>query len=156
MKLSISKIEGTREQKYKETIPVVQSLVETETDEIANMANIAAIIKEVFGFHWVGFYRIVGEELVLGPFQGPLACTRIKHGNGVCGASWKKAETIIVADVNLFPGHIACSSLSKSEIVVPIIRNEKVTAVFDIDSVTLDDFSDIDAVYLRQIAELLK
>jgi GAF domain-containing protein len=155
MNITAPKIEGTREQKYNETIPVVQSLVNAETDRIANMANIASIIKEVFGFHWVGFYRVVGEELVLGPFQGPLACTRIKYGKGVCGTSWMKAETIIVPDVDLFPGHIACSSLSKSEIVVPVVKNGKVTAVLDIDSEKLDDFSDIDAVYLQQITELL-
>ncbi len=115
----------TNEEKYKQIIPVINSLIETESDDIANMANTVAVLKEAFGFHWIGFYRVSGNELVLGPFQGPLACTRIKFGQGVCGTAWLKKETIIVPDVEVFPGHIACSSLSRSEIVVPIFKNDK-------------------------------
>jgi len=126
--------DGSKEERYKALLPQIKSLVDNETDEIANMANISAMLSATFGFFWTGFYRVVGDELVLGPFQGPLACTRIKKGRGVCGTAWQEERVLIVPDVDLFPGHIACSSLSRSEIVVPLIKDSFVTAVLDIDS----------------------
>lgn len=132
-------------------MPQIASLTANETDLIANMANIAAALKQTFGFFWVGFYRVVGEQLVLAPFQGPIACTRIKYGKGVCGTAWKEARTIIVPDVDAFPGHIACSSASRSEIVVPVIQKEKVVAVLDIDSDQLDSFDETDRIFLEEI-----
>ncbi|HMX38442.1 MAG TPA: GAF domain-containing protein, partial [Ferruginibacter sp.] len=126
-----------------------------EPDLIANLANITAALKEQFGWLWVGFYLVRGEELVLGPFQGPVACTRIKKGRGVCGTSWQKAQTLIVPDVEKFPGHIACSSLSRSEIVVPVIRNGEVAAVLDVDSELLDQFNETDKKYLEEIVGLV-
>jgi GAF domain-containing protein len=122
---------------------------------VANLANIAGALKEQFGFFWVGFYLVKGEELVLGPFQGPVACTRIKKGRGVCGTAWEKSETIIVTDVEKFPGHIACSSLSKSEIVLPLIYLKNVVGVLDVDSAELNSFDDVDAKYLQQIIDLI-
>lgn len=145
----------SKEEKYKSLLPQVTALIEGENDLIANMANIAAAIKEMFGFFWIGFYRVVKDELVLGPFQGPIACTRIKYGRGVCGASWKEKSTLVVPDVELFPGHIACSSLSRSEIVVPVMSNNEVIGVLDIDSDQVNEFDETDSVYLQQICQLL-
>ncbi|MBR4838491.1 MAG: GAF domain-containing protein [Bacteroidales bacterium] len=142
---------SNKKELYENLIPQIKSLVEGEPDSIANMANISACLKDTFQFWWVGFYRVVGDELVLGPFQGPLACTRIKKGKGVCGSAWQKAETIVVPDVDAFPGHIACSSLSRSEIVVPIIKNGEVVAVLDIDSEKLNTFDDVDRKYLEEL-----
>ena len=146
---------GTKEEQYESLIPQIRALLEGEDDLIANLANITGALKEQFNWLWVGFYLVKNEELVLGPFQGPVACTRIKKGKGVCGASWAKAETLIVPDVEKFPGHIACSSLSRSEIVVPIIRNNKVVGVLDVDSIELDQYDNIDQNYLEQITELI-
>jgi len=126
---------GTKEEQYESLLPQIKALLEGESDLIANLANITGALKEQFNWLWVGFYLVKNDELVLGPFQGPVACTRIKKGKGVCGASWAKAQTLIVPDVEKFPGHIACSSLSRSEIVVPIIRNNKVLGVLDVDSI---------------------
>ena len=147
--------QGSKREKYEELLPQIVSVVEDEPDLTANMANVAAMLHETFGFWWTGFYRVQGEELVLGPFQGPLACTRIRRGKGVCGTAWAEARTQVVPDVDLFPGHIACSSLSRSEIVVPIFRDGAVTAVLDIDSASLATFDDVDAHYLEQIVQLL-
>lgn len=144
-----------KEEKYKELITQIEALVTGETDEIANMANVAAVLHETFGFWWTGFYRVEKEELVLGPFQGPIACTRIPFGKGVCGTAWAKAETVIVPDVHKFAGHIACSSASNSEIVVPLRKNGKIKAVLDIDSTAFDTFDETDRIYLEQIADLL-
>lgn len=143
-----------KEQKYEELVAQAKALSEAETDEIALMANVAAIIHETFHFWWTGFYRVVRDELVLGPFQGPLACTRIKFGRGVCGTAWKEKRSVIVPDVEEFPGHIACSSASKSEIVVPIFCNDEVVAVLDIDSEKLATFDDTDKKYLEKITML--
>jgi GAF domain-containing protein len=142
-------------EKYENLYKQLESLLEGETDQIANIANMAALIHETFGFWWTGFYRVKGEELVLGPFQGPIACTRIPYGKGVCGTAWQRQETIVVPDVEEFPGHIACSSLSRSEIVVPIFRNNSVYAVLDIDSKELATFDNIDKEWLEKIVELL-
>jgi GAF domain-containing protein len=147
--------EGSKEQKYEVLYKQIVSLVEGESDTIANMANIAAMIHHTFGFWWTGFYRVVGEELILGPFQGPLACSRIKYGRGVCGTAWKEQTTQVVADVELFPGHIACSSLSRSEIVVPIWIDEEIVGVLDIDSEHLSTFDEVDRVWLEKIVALL-
>lgn len=146
---------ATREEIYKSLFPQLKALTEGEQDQIANMANIAAAIKEYIDFFWVGFYRVVGDKLLLGPFQGPVACTTIAFGKGVCGSAWKEKKTIIVPNVDEFPGHIACSSKSRSEIVVPVIKNNKVIAVLDIDSDELNSFSDIDAYWLQKINSLL-
>jgi GAF domain-containing protein len=146
----------TKEEKYRSLFDAIVALTEGETDIIANMANISAAIKEVFGFLWVGFYRVAGDEMILGPFQGPVACSKIRKGKGVCGASWAKAECIIVPDVDKFEGHIACSSLSKSEIVVPVFNDNEVIAVLDIDSDYLNCFDETDRKYLSQIMEVLK
>lgn len=139
---------------YEQTYKAVQSLLSNETDEIANMANVSAVIKDTFHFWWVGFYRVSGNELILGPFQGPLACTRIKKGKGVCGTSWAQESTIVVPDVEEFPGHIACSSESKSEIVVPVWKNKEVSAVLDIDSEFLSTFDETDKTWLEKICAL--
>ena len=146
---------GTKEEQYESLLPQIKALLDGEPDLIANLANVTGALKEQFNWLWIGFYLVKGDELVLGPFQGPVACTRIKKGRGVCGTSWAKAETLIVPDVEKFPGHIACSSLSKSEIVVPIIRNNKVIGVLDADSVELKNYDEIDRKWLRQIVELL-
>lgn len=148
-------ISGTKAEQYEELIPQIKGLIEGETDLIANLANICGALKEQFRWLWLGFYLVKSDELVLGPFQGPVACTRIQKGRGVCGTSWAKAETLIVPDVEKFPGHIACSSLSRSEIVVPVIRNNKVVAVFDADSEYLDHFDETDKKYLEEIVELI-
>jgi GAF domain-containing protein len=152
--LTISK--GSKEEQYINLLPQISGLLDGETDLVANLANIAGALKEQFGFFWVGFYLVKGEELVLGPFQGPVACTRIKKGRGVCGTAWDKSETIIVADVEKFPGHIACSSLSKSEIVLPLIHLKNVVGVLDVDSEELNSFDHIDAKYLQEIIDLIK
>jgi len=144
---------GSKESQYDSILPQISSLIDGESDQIANMANICAALKEQFNFFWVGFYMIKDDELVLGPFQGPVACTRIKRGKGVCGSAWEQKKTIIVPDVDLFPGHIACSSASKSEIVIPIIRNGNVIGVLDVDSIALNSFDETDADYLQQILE---
>ena len=147
--------EGGKEQKYKLLYKQIEALVAGESDTIANMANIAAMIHYTFGFWWTGFYRVAGEELILGPFQGPLACSRIRYGRGVCGTAWKEKATQVVPDVELFPGHIACSSLSRSEIVVPVWQEDKVIAVLDIDSEHLATFDEVDKVWLEKIVALL-
>jgi GAF domain-containing protein len=147
--------EGDKEQKYELLYKQIEALVAGESDTIANMANIAAMIHYTFGFWWTGFYRVQGEELILGPFQGPLACSRIKFGRGVCGTAWKEQTTQVVPDVELFPGHIACSSLSRSEIVVPVWRGEEIVAVLDIDSEHLATFDEVDKVWLERIVSLL-
>lgn len=151
-------IEGTtKEQKYQSLIPQIKALVEGETDVTANMANICAALKFGLNFFWVGFYLVKNNQLVLGPFQGPVACTRINIGKGVCGTSWQKGEVIIVDDVDVFPGHIACSSLSKSEIVLPIYNSKKeITGVLDVDSDTYNTFDKTDELYLQQIIDVLK
>jgi len=146
---------GTKEEQYASLLPQIKGLLEGEPDLIANLANITGALKEQFNWLWVGFYLVKNDELVLGPFQGPVACTRIKKGKGVCGTSWAKAQTLIVPDVEKFPGHIACSSLSRSEIVVPIIRNNKVIGVLDVDSIEPDQYDNIDQDYLEQIIELI-
>jgi L-methionine (R)-S-oxide reductase len=148
-------ISGTRNEQYESLIPQIVGLMDGETDLIANLANVVASLKEQFGWLWVGFYVVKGDELVLAPFQGPVACTRIKKGRGVCGTCWQQATAIIVADVEKFPGHIACSSLSKSEIVVPVIRNGEVVAVLDVDSEQLNQFDNTDKFYLEKIVELI-
>lgn len=141
---------------YQSLIPQIEALLNGETDLIANMANICAALKEQFNWFWVGFYMVKKDELVLGPFQGPVACTRIAKGRGVCGSSWAEAKTLIVPDVDAFPGHIACSSLSRSEIVLPLFNGNEVVGVLDVDSSELDHFDGIDAKYLEQIVKLLK
>ena len=147
--------EGGKEQKYELLHKQIAALVNGESDTIANMANVAAMIHATFGFWWTGFYRVVGEELVLGPFQGPLACSRIRYGRGVCGTAWKEGATQVVPDVELFPGHIACSSLSRSEIVVPVWSDEEIVAVLDIDSEHLATFDQVDKLWLEKIVALL-
>jgi len=147
----LSIINGTKAEQYEALLPQIKGLITGEPDLVANLANIAAALKEQFGWLWVGFYLVKEEELVLGPFQGPVACTRIRKGRGVCGSSWADASTLIVADVEKFPGHIACSSLSRSEIVVPIIRNGVVLGVLDADSGDLDAYDAIDQQYLETI-----
>lgn len=134
----------------------VKALINKENDDIANMANVAAIIHEAFNFWWTGFYRVIDKELVLGPFQGPIACTRIAYGRGVCGTAWKEKKTIVVEDVHQFPGHIACSSASKSEIVVPIFKDNQVVAVLDIDSEKLATFDNVDKEWLEKIVNLIQ
>lgn len=143
--------QGTKEEKYRALLPQLKSLLEGEDDLIANLANASAALKETFRFFWVGFYLVKGEELVLGPFQGPIACTRIKKGRGVCGTAWAKAQTLVVPDVDAFPGHIACSSLSRSEIVVPLRRGDEVWGVLDIDSEELNSFDETDARFLEEL-----
>jgi len=146
---------GTKKDQYESLVPQIKGLLNGENDLIANLANTVAALKEQFGWLWTGFYIVKENELVLGPFQGPVACTRIKKGKGVCGSSWAQERTLIVPDVERFPGHIACSSLSKSEIVVPVTRNGSVVAVLDVDSEHLDHFDDTDQFYLEQIIQLI-
>ncbi len=148
-------IAGNKTEQYQSLVPQIRGLLEGETDLVANLANVAAALKEQFGWLWVGFYIVKNDELVVGPFQGPVACTRIKKGKGVCGTSWAGRKTIIVPDVEKFPGHIACSSLSKSEIVVPIIRNNEVVAVLDVDSEEVDRYDGTDQQYLEEIVNLI-
>ncbi|MGN8069764.1 GAF domain-containing protein [Mucilaginibacter sp. SG564] len=142
-------------EQYTTLIPQIEALLYGEPDLVANLANVAAALKEQFKWFWVGFYLVKNGELVLGPFQGPVACTRIGLGKGVCGAAWQQAKTLVVPDVEAFPGHIACSSLSRSEIVVPVFHNGEVIAVLDVDSELLDQFDETDALYLEQIVKLL-
>ncbi len=142
---------GNKEEQYQTLLPQLKAMLEGEPDLIANLANTTAALKEQFGWLWVGFYLVKKDELVLGPFQGPIACTRIKKGRGVCGSSWADAVTLIVPDVEKFPGHIACSSLSRSEIVVPVIRNNEVMGVLDVDSEMLNHFDETDKKYLEEI-----
>lgn len=147
--------EGDKSKKYSVLYSQIVSLLEDEEDMTANMANISSMIHHTFGFLWTGFYRVAGNELILGPFQGPLACSRIRFGKGVCGTAWKEAKTVIVPDVDKFPGHIACSSASRSEIVVPLFRGTDVTAVLDIDSPVTDTFDETDKQWLEKIADIL-
>jgi GAF domain-containing protein len=147
---------GSKEEIYQALLPQIEALISSETDLVANLANIAAALREGFGFFWVGFYVVQGQELVLGPFQGPIACTRIAYGRGVCGTAWKEQKTQLVPDVEAFPGHIACSSASKSEIVVPAFRNGVVALVLDVDSDVLDDFDGVDQHYLEALMGLLE
>lgn len=147
--------QGNKKEKYALLYKQIVALVESEDDAIANMANVAAMIHTTFGFWWTGFYRVIDGELILGPFQGPLACSRIAYGRGVCGTAWKERKTQVVPDVEKFPGHIACSSASKSEIVVPVIKNGEVTAVLDIDSEHLATFDATDKLWLERIVGLL-
>lgn len=146
---------GTKEEQYRSLLPQIKAVIEGETDLIANLANITACLKQQFNWLWVGFYLVKQNELVLAPFQGPLACTRIQKGKGVCGTSWDKKETIIVPDVEAFPGHIACSSLSRSEIVVPLIKNEQVIGVLDIDSEHYASFDETDKKYLEELVAIV-
>ncbi len=146
---------GTREEQYVELIPQIAALIEGEPDLIANLANITAALKEQFGWLWIGFYLVRADELVLGPFQGPIACTRIKKGRGVCGQAWEQMKTIIVQDVNSFPGHITCSSLSKSEIVLPLIHNNEVVGVLDVDDSVYASFDKTDELFLSEILSLI-
>lgn len=146
---------GSKSAQYEALIPQIKGLLEGETDAVANLANTVAALWQQFGWFWIGFYLVKDDQLVLGPFQGPIACTRIRFGKGVCGTAWEKAETIVVPDVEVFPGHIACSSLSKSEIVVPVIRNGKVIGVLDVDADEYNQFDETDKKFLEQIVELI-
>ena len=148
-------LKGSKEEEYQSLLPQIKGLLTGETDLVANMANVVAALKEQFQWFWVGFYVVKNSELVLAPFQGPVACTRIQKGRGVCGTTWARAETLIVPDVEKFPGHIACSSLSKSEIVVPVKSNGEVVAVLDVDSKAYNFFDDTDKRYLEEIVALI-
>jgi L-methionine (R)-S-oxide reductase len=148
-------LKGSKEEEYQSLLPQIKGLLTGETDLVANMANVAAALKEQFQWFWVGFYVVKNNELVLAPFQGPVGCTRIQRGKGVCGTAWLRAETLIVADVGKFAGHIACNSLSKSEIVVPVIRNGEVVAVLDVDSEAYNFFDNTDKKYLEEIVTLI-
>ena len=148
--------QASKSEKYRSLIPQIKALVSGEPDFIANIANVVAALKEAFGFFWVGVYFVKNNELVLGPFQGPVACTRIAFGKGVCGASWKEKKIVIVDDVDKFPGHIACSSLSKSEIVLPAMRGDEVFLVLDVDSDQLSEFDDTDSKYLSEIVKIME
>ncbi|KLT64207.1 GAF domain-containing protein [Pedobacter sp. BMA] len=145
----------TKAAQYESLLPQIEGLLHGETDFVANMANVTAALKEQFGWFWVGFYLVKADELVLGPFQGPVACTRIQKGKGVCGSSWKEAKTLIVPDVDLFPGHIACASASRSEIVLPLIKGHEVIGVLDVDSEFLNHFDETDQTYLEQVISIL-
>lgn len=144
-----------KEQAYQEAVKEIKGVIDGEPDLIANLSNSIAILKEKFNFWWIGFYIVRGEQLVLGPFQGPIACTRIAKGKGVCGTSWQKKETMVVIDVHKFPGHIACSAATNSEIVIPVIKNNEVVMVLDVDSIEFDDFNETDKKYLEEIAVLM-
>src|SRR5262245_46243912 len=147
---------GSKKEKYESLLPQIESMIHAESDFTANLANVTAALKQQFNWLWVGFYLVKRDDLVLGPFQGPVACTRIRKGKGVCGTSWAEAKTLIVPDVDQFSGHIACSSLSKSEIVVPIMFNGEIVGVLDVDSVNLNEFDKIDQAFLEEIAALIK
>ena len=147
---------STKEEKYQELIPQIEALISVESDLVANLSNIAAALKQAMNFFWVGFYIVKEDELVLGPFQGPIACTRIRKGKGVCGTSWEKAETILVPNVDEFPGHIACSSDSKSEIVLPAFKDENVALILDVDSNKLDDFDEVDHTHLERLMRIIE
>ena len=155
MSEELNHVSGSKEERNASLLPQIRSLIEGEPDMIANLANVAAALKEAFDFFWVGFYLVKGEELVLAPFQGPVACTRIRKGRGVCGVAWQEKQAQVVPDVDAFPGHIACSSLSRSEIVVPLIRNDEVWGVLDIDSDKLGFFDETDLRYLKEISTYL-
>ena len=146
---------NSKQERYTSLLPQVEAVMDSSVDIIANMANMAAMLHETFGFWWTGFYRVIGNELILGPFQGPLACTHIAYGRGVCGTAWKERRTIVVPDVEQFPGHIACSSASRSEIVVPVFQNGEVIAVLDIDSDRLATFDETDSAYLEKAVTFL-
>lgn len=150
---SLAIVRGSKAENYMALIPQIKALVGGENNRVANMANIVSALKMAFDFFWVGFYLVEEEQLVLGPFQGPIACTRIQIGKGVCGSAWERAECLIVPDVDAFPGHIACSSLSKSEIVVPLIKENKVIGVLDVDSDQLNDFDETDKIYLTELCD---
>ena len=150
---SLSIVSGTKTEQYQQLLPQIKALVEGESNRTANLANAAAALKMTFGFFWVGFYTVEDDQLVLGPFQGPIACTRIAKGKGVCGTAWERNETLVVPDVDAFPGHIACSSDSRSEIVVPVSKNGTVVAVLDVDSDQLNDFDETDAQYLTELCQ---
>jgi len=147
---------GTKADRYQTLVPQIEALIGDEKDVMANLSNIAAALKQTFGFFWVGFYIVKNNELVLGPFQGPIACTRIGFGKGVCGASWKEKKVFVVPNVDEFPGHIACSSDSKSEIVLPAFKNGEVALVLDVDSDSLNDFDSNDEIYLQQVMRLVE
>jgi len=149
-------LQGSKEEQYQSLLPQIEALLHGESDLIANLANIAAALKEQFGFFWVGYYLVKGNELVLGPFQGPVACTRIAYGRGVCGSAWAQRETLIVPNVDEFPGHIACSSLSKSEIVIPLYHHGEIIGILDVDSQELDSFDEVDGHYLDKINRLIR
>jgi GAF domain-containing protein len=146
---------GTKQEQYESLIPQIEGLLHGENNLVANLANISAALKEQFNWWWVGFYWVIDDELVLGPFQGPVACTRIKKGRGVCGGAWEQAKTLIVEDVEKFPGHIACSSASKSEIVVPVFNKGVIVGVLDVDSEHLAHYDEIDQLYLEKIVSLI-
>lgn len=148
-------LSGTKTEKYEQLLPIIQALVNGEEDMIANLANVSAALKQGFGFFWVGFYLVKADELVLGPFQGPIACTRIQKGRGVCGTAWQEQTTILVPNVDEFPGHIACSSDSKSEIVVPLMKGNNVIGVLDVDSDQLNDFDEVDSLFLTKLCTWL-
>lgn len=148
--------QGHKAEQYQSIIPQIQAIIEDETDVIANLANICAALKQQFDWFWIGFYLVKDSELVLGPFQGPIACTRIAKGRGVCGAAWQQQQVMIVPDVDQFPGHIACSSASKSEIVLPIMKNGQCVGVLDVDSDELNQFDEIDAEYLKQLISVIE
>jgi len=148
-------VTGSKEEQYRTLLPQIAALLEGEPDLIANLANIAGALKEQFNWLWVGFYLVKEDDLVLAPFQGPVACTRIKKGRGVCGKAWEEKKTLIVPDVEKFPGHIACSSLSRSEIVIPIFKDNEVVAILDVDSETLDHFDEVDGKWLGEILKLV-
>ncbi|WP_346317845.1 GAF domain-containing protein [Chitinophaga sp. YIM B06452] len=152
----LSIIQGNKAEQYTSLLPQIKALITGEPDQVANLANIAAALKEQFGWLWVGFYLVKGGELVLGPFQGPVACTRIRKGRGVCGTSWAQAATLVVPDVEKFPGHIACSSLSRSEIVVPLVKNGEVFGVLDVDSAELNEFDEVDRKFLEEIVSWIE
>ena len=147
---------STKEEKYQELIPQIEALISVESDLVANLSNIAAALKQAMNFFWVGFYIVKEDELVLGPFQGPIACTRIRKGKGVCGTSWERSETILVPNVDEFPGHIACSSDSKSEIVLPAFKDENVALILDVDSNKLDDFDEVDHTHLERLMRIIE
>jgi GAF domain-containing protein len=151
----LTHVEGTKEEIYQGLLPQIKALVNGESDATANLANVCAALKQTFGFFWVGFYLVKGNELVLGPFQGPIACTRIAFGKGVCGKAWETKATICVEDVTQFPGHIACSAATKSEVVIPIQKNNTVIGVLDVDSTVLSDFDAIDVNYLNELCTWL-
>ncbi len=157
MSEEITVLEGTRQQQYESLLPQIAALVQGETDLVANLSNISSALKTGMGFFWVGFYLVKNNELVLGPFQGSPACTRIAYGKGVCGTSWKENKTLLVQDVDAFPGHIACSSLSKSEITVPIHSpSGEIKAILDVDSDKLSDFNTTDQQFLEELARMIK
>ncbi len=147
---------GTKKEAYEQILPQLKALIEGETNLVANLANISAALKQTFHWFWVGFYIVEEEELILGPFQGEIACTRIRYGKGVCGTAWKDKQTLIVPNVDEFPGHIACSALSKSEIVVPIIKDNSVRLILDVDSSVYDAFDETDKIYLEQVAQIIE